>query len=102
MGVGRFVCTPALPLMHTQAGLSAGAGLIVAPVLHHGHGYQWALLPAAPVVPAAAAAPVCCGSASRTTWSYRVTRTSISGENRPRTPGSPGPAPEHAPPHPAN
>src|SRR5206468_12559076 len=30
VGVGRFVYTPLLPLMHTQAGMSAGTGAMVA------------------------------------------------------------------------
>jgi muconolactone D-isomerase len=46
--------------------------------------------------------PACCGSAFRTTWSFRGTRSPSSSENRPRTPGPPRPAPEHAPPYPAD
>ncbi|SEE00861.1 Uncharacterised MFS-type transporter YbfB [Streptomyces sp. Ag109_O5-10] len=36
MGVGRFVSTPILPLMHDQAGLSAGAGANLATVNYAG------------------------------------------------------------------
>ncbi|MFD7408485.1 YbfB/YjiJ family MFS transporter [Streptomyces sp. NPDC059866] len=37
MGVGHFVYTPVLPLMHTQAGLSAAAGANPATADHVGH-----------------------------------------------------------------
>ncbi|MFJ9542692.1 YbfB/YjiJ family MFS transporter [Streptomyces sp. NPDC101225] len=37
MGVGRFVYTPILPLMHTQAGLSAGAGANLATANYAGY-----------------------------------------------------------------
>ncbi|MER6127037.1 YbfB/YjiJ family MFS transporter [Streptomyces sp. NPDC001795] len=37
MGVGRFVYTPILPLMHTQAGLSAGAGASLATANYIGY-----------------------------------------------------------------
>ncbi|MFJ4200334.1 YbfB/YjiJ family MFS transporter [Streptomyces sviceus] len=37
MGVGRFVYTPILPLMHTQAGLSAGAGASLATANYAGY-----------------------------------------------------------------
>ncbi|MEV8092240.1 YbfB/YjiJ family MFS transporter [Streptomyces nigra] len=37
MGVGRFVYTPILPLMHAQAGLSAGAGADLATVNYMGY-----------------------------------------------------------------
>lgn len=37
MGVGRFVYTPILPLMHTQAGLSVGAGANLATVNYVGY-----------------------------------------------------------------
>ncbi|MFF4250036.1 YbfB/YjiJ family MFS transporter [Streptomyces sp. NPDC001663] len=37
MGVGRFVYTPVLPLMHTQAGLSAGAGANLATANYVGY-----------------------------------------------------------------
>lgn len=37
MGVGRFVHTPILPLMHTQAGLSAGAGANLATANYVGY-----------------------------------------------------------------
>ncbi|MEU2923787.1 YbfB/YjiJ family MFS transporter [Streptomyces sp. NPDC007251] len=37
MGVGRFVYTPILPLMHTQAGLTAGAGANLATANYAGY-----------------------------------------------------------------
>ncbi|MFJ6080710.1 YbfB/YjiJ family MFS transporter [Streptomyces sp. NPDC092369] len=37
MGVGRFVYTPILPLMHTQAGLSAGTGANLATANYAGY-----------------------------------------------------------------
>ncbi|MFR0355927.1 YbfB/YjiJ family MFS transporter [Streptomyces sediminimaris] len=37
MGVGRFVYTPILPLMHSQAGLSAGAGANLATANYAGY-----------------------------------------------------------------
>ncbi|MEV7072287.1 YbfB/YjiJ family MFS transporter [Streptomyces sp. NPDC093990] len=37
MGVGRFAYTPILPLMHTQAGLSAGAGATLATANYAGY-----------------------------------------------------------------
>ncbi|MEW1647506.1 YbfB/YjiJ family MFS transporter [Streptomyces sp. NPDC091219] len=37
MGVGRFVYTPILPLMHTQAGLSTGAGAHLATANYAGY-----------------------------------------------------------------
>ncbi|MGW2959043.1 YbfB/YjiJ family MFS transporter [Streptomyces sp. NPDC001220] len=37
MGVGRFVYTPVLPLMHAQAGLSAGAGANLATANYAGY-----------------------------------------------------------------
>ncbi|WP_153543020.1 YbfB/YjiJ family MFS transporter [Streptomyces sp. RB17] len=37
MGVGRFVYTPILPLMHTQAGLAAGAGANLATANYVGY-----------------------------------------------------------------
>ncbi|WP_432187367.1 YbfB/YjiJ family MFS transporter [Streptomyces sp. Tue6028] len=37
MGVGRFVFTPIVPLMHTQAGLSAGAGAHLATANYIGY-----------------------------------------------------------------